>query len=376
MELEILQSNLRLAISLVYKAISPHSQIPTLNNFLLQATKSRLQITATDLEIAWTAWIGAKVKTEGEVLVDARILSEFVSGLPAGKLTFSSSEQQLTLSCGRHRANLATSLAKEYPRVVGEKETKAGQPLPLVTAKEGFEKVVFAAAVDDSRPALTSVNFHLTDGLLSLISTDGYRLSKWQSPIKSVAGTTDISLLIPAKAIREIVRLIDGAKQETDIECAWLSKKGQLVITSNWAQLVVKLIDGQYPDWQKIWPDAGTTILSLDREDLQVAVKLAAVFARDGANIVKLETGKNLLVVSANAKQVGDNRTEIEAKVNGEPVSVAFNSKYLLDLLSIVDTGQLRLSLSGGLKPGLFEPVTKKGSPSFQHIIMPVRVRE
>jgi DNA polymerase-3 subunit beta len=378
MELSVLCENLNRAITIVSRLVSSKSQLPILNNILLATDNGRLRLSATNLETGINYWVGAKVEKEGAITIPARILGEFITSLSSGKASLSCSENILKIVCGGVSATFNGIAAEEFPKIpvlVGEPTLEFNPPVFV----EAISKVAFAAATDEGRQVLTGVRWVIGDEGFLLAATDGYRLSVKKIMAGRKTGKKEnIDLLIPAKALLEIVRILGEAKEKKakeekrSIEMRVTPGENQVIFEIDDVGLVTRLLEGQFPNFEKIIPASSTTKTVIDTSELLKAVRVAAIFARDSANLVKLKAEKDRVTISANAPQVGENTTIIEAKTEGEESEIAFNCRYLLDLLSGASCERVSLETSGSLRPGVFRFV---GDDSFLHIIMPVKVQ-
>jgi len=373
MKLEVLQENLNKGLSVASRFVASRPQLPILANILFLAEKNnRLRLTATNLEMGIQYQLGAKVEEEGQLTVPAKELTEFISYLSAGKLVLESKKKtQLEVGSQSGRAVFSGMNAAEFPKFPVADEGKIAS-LPVKSLAEAVSCCSFAAAGDDSRPVLAAVYWQFTANGYRMVATDGYRLSmKDISGVKLKLGNgKDVFFLIPARSLTEVTRLVN---LEETIKVG-LTKDGNQVIflLPDW-QLSSRLIEGEFPDYQKIIPQETKTKISLEKEELHQAVKIASVFARESANIVKFVLKKDQMVITANAPSMGENKTEINAKIKGPELSIAFNYRFILDFLNAVpdEEEEVVLEFNDALSPGVF----KIGSdPSWLHIIMPVRI--
>lgn len=379
MELIVLQENLNKGLSTVGRLVSAKTQLPILNNILLATDNGRLRLSATNLETGINYWVGAKVEKEGSITIPSRVLSEFVSGLSSEKAHLTLSDLVLKLECGTTEATFNGIAASEFPSI----PTLVGVPtlsFDPTTFVDAVSKVAFAAATDEGRQVLTGVKWIVGDGEFTMAATDGYRLSVKKFPISIKKGKeAKKELLVPARALLEMVKILGEVGQKRgkeekkeDLKIQIMQGENQVIFEANDVGLVTRLLEGQYPNFEKIIPGSSTTKTTIDTVELLRGVRVASIFARDSANLVKFSIQKDTITITANAPQVGQNITTIEAKTEGEPGEIAFNSRYLLDLLNITPTEQIVLETSGSLKPGVFR---FPGDDSFLHIIMPVRVQ-
>lgn len=360
----------------VGRIISAKSQLPTLGNVLIAAENNRLRLLATNLEISINFWVGAKVEKEGGLLLPARTLAELVSSLPAEKVDLEATSEILKISCGSFQASLNGLPSGEFPPFPSLPE-KTKTSFPLSAFLEAVSQVAFAAAQDEGRPILAGVKWLPGEGEISLASTDGYRLSVKKIPFK----TTFLkdSLVIPSRALLEAAHLSQekGKKDDGEELGIFLApSENQIVFSLGEVEVASRLIEGEFPDFTKIIPSGFTSRAAIGKEELLRATRVAAVFARDSANIIRWKIDPSAdggkLTLSANSPQVGENISEIEAKIEGEAGEIAFNFRFLLDFLNAVKSEEIIFEMSGPLNPGVFK---LSGDDSLLHIIMPVRVQ-
>lgn len=369
MKIQILQENLNRGLNITSRSISTKAQLPILANVLLKTDKSRLQISATNLETGVALWLGAKVEKEGEITIPAKILTEIVASLPPEKINLEVEGNSLKISSPGYEATLNGIPATEFPK---SPAYSPGTLLSLPSKKllEAINQVAFAAATDEGRPILTGVLFKLQEKKLSLVATDGYRLSLKTIELETPA-KEEVSLLLPAKTLMEVGRIITDEKAQI-VQMGFTKEQNQVVFVFADLELFSRVIEGEFPDYLKIIPQSFSTKVLLDRENFTRAVKVVSIFARDSANIVKLKVGKSLLEISANSPQVGENKNSLEAKLEGEENEIAFNYRFVQGFLGAVSQPEISLEITGPLNPGVFRTI---GDESFLHIIMPVRLQ-
>lgn len=374
MKVSLLSQNLQKKILFINHAVSQRSQLPILLNFLIRAEKGRLSISATDLEVGIVVEVPAKIEEEGAITVPAKTFTELMGAIFLDKITLETSGEGLVLTGSKTTAIFQTSPAEEFPKLY---EEKGRQILSLAreTIGKDFSKIVFAASPDSERPALSGVLIkEEKDGFL-LVATDGYRLSLKKHALKNVKKTKKedlISILVPSRIIKELVQM-EKDEDGGDVGVYMSAEKNQIVFSTSDTTLVGRLIEAEFPNYEKIIPQDSSTKTVFQREDLQRAIKAGYVFARQTAGIVKMTIQKNKIVISANAPSVGKNTIEIDAETIGEENDIAFNARYLLDFLSNTMSEEISFEMTGPLNPGVF----KEGDdPSFLHLIMPIRVQE
>lgn len=375
MKLSVLQENLAYGLTTASRSVATKAQLPVLANILLATDKGRLKLSATNLETGINLWLGAKIERQGAISVPAKILTEYVSSLPAEKIDLEAKENSLYLSCGNYQASFIGLPAGEFPTV----PSLEGKPEISLSTKDlslAISQVAFAAAQDEGRPVLTGVLIQAKQGNLILVATDGYRLSlKKLDGLEGIQKVVEFQkgLLIPARTLIEVGKIISVGGEEKILGLTITPQANQVIFTTPDCEIVSRLIEGKFPDFEKILPEKGTTRVTVDNKNLTMAVRVAAIFARESANIVRIEVKEGKLKISANAAQVGDNISEIEAKTEGESSKIAFNSRYLLDFLNSIDSELINFQMTTHLNPGVFAPA---GDKSYLHIIMPVRVQE
>ncbi len=377
MQVTVLQENLNKGLTMVGRAVATRPTLPITSHVLLKTDQGRLKLVATNLEIALSAWVGAKVDGEGSIAVPARLLSEFVASLPNDRveLTVAPDSRQLEVRCARFQARIAGQSEEEFPPI-----PTAGDGAAAIVDAEGLRRAIrqveFAAAADDTRPVLTGVFARFEEGELTLAAADGFRLSVRQVPL--VAPVSEpMTLTIPAAALRELSRLLP--EQEEPVELMANATRGEIRLRLKNAEMVSKLLQGTYPNYTNLIPKSYVSKVTMNVADFLRAIRSAAVFARDGSGIVRLvvEPGEDLapgrLTVSARAEEVGENTVELDVLVEGEGAKIAFNSKYLSDVLSVLDTEQLYLETTSPSSPGLLRP--SGSADDYTHVVMPMFVQ-
>lgn len=374
MKVSLILENLRKKILFLNHAISTRTQLPTLLNFLIEAKKGKLSISATDLEVGITTEISAKIEEEGAITVPAKTFTELIGTIFLDKITLETSGDGLVLTGNKTTTVFQTSPAEDFPKLY---EDKGKQILSLAkeTMGKDFSKVVFAASPDSERPALSGVLIREeTDGFL-LVATDGYRLSLRKHALKNVKKTKRedlISILVPSRVIKELIQM-EKDEDGSDVGVYVSAEKNQIVFSTSDTTLVGRLIEAEFPSYEKIIPGDFSTKTVFQKEDLQRAIKAAYVFARQTAGIVKMSIKSGKIIISANAPSVGKNTIEVDAKTIGEENDIAFNARYLLDFLSIATSEEISFEMTGPLNPGVFK---EEGDSTFLHLIMPIRVQQ
>ena len=376
MKLSCLQENLAEGLSIVGRAVSPRSTLPVLGNVLVATDGGRLKLSATDLEVGINCWIGAKVEEEGATTVPARTFIDLVNALPPGQvdLELVVRTQTLNLRAARSEANIKGIDAQEFPIVAVPDEDAQGIPIEPDVLRTAIEQVAFAAATDESRPILTGVLAQFENETLTLAAADGFRLSVRTVTLPD-AVADPFSIIVPAQALTELRRV--SGEQEEPVAIHVTPERNQVIFELTNVVLVSQLIDGNFPDYHQIIPRDTTTHTVLDTAPFLKACKMAQIFARDAANISRFqaEPGSELepghVRVSATSAETGEDVSEIDATVEGDPIEIAFNVGYLIDVLSVTDAAQVALDTTTSSSPGVIRPV---GEDAFTHVIMPMHL--
>jgi len=361
----------------------------------METDNSRLKLVATNLEMAISCWIGAKVEEEGAITIPARLLIEFVSSLPADKIDIglSSGTKILGLQCARFEARISGVDAKDFPPIPKIDEGITTK-VEVEALRQGISQVVFAAATEESRPVLTGVDARFNGDSLTLAAADGFRLAVYTLPL-AVPVSQETEVIIPARSLAELNRLMGDQEDMVDITIN--PNKSQALFRLKDIELVSQLVQGTFPQYEQLIPQSSSTQATVDVAEFLRASKTASIFARDGSGIVRLvitpggELTPGKLTISARSEEVGDDVGEIDATVEGEEAKIAFNGKYLADVLSVLEpqrsatakrpdghlsktqeVTQVSLGTTNPSSPGVIRPV---GVDNYVHVVMPMFVQ-
>lgn len=375
MKISVMQENLAKGLGVVSRAVAgQRAPLPVLTHILLSTDNGRLKIAATNLELAINCWIGAKVESEGAICIPARTFSELVALLPADvvHLELNVRTQSLRITCGRTDNNVKGIDAQEFPII----PTFTPVNVAYVEAellRKMIAKVVFAAATDENRPMLTGVLTKMEGGNLTLAASDGFRVSECRGQLTAPV-TDPIAILIPAKAVAEVGRLIGDQTEPVAITVT--PSGAQALFHLDNTDVVAQLIDQRFPDYANVIPRAYNTRTVVNTAELLKACKQASVFARDSNNLAKIaiepgEDGVGKICITAQAQETGDNQSELEGDVKGPAVEIGFDARFLVDVASVIDTPQLAIETTAAKAPGVIRPV---GDDSFLHVVMPMHL--
>ena len=376
MRVSCLQENLAKGLSIVGRAVASRSTLPVLSNVMLATDNGRLKLSATNLELGINCWVGAKVEEEGATTVPARLLTDFVNSLPPERIDLELAVRTQTLNarCARFEANIKGIDAQEFPIIPTAEDGEKAIRLEPEDLRQMIDQVAFAAATDESRPLLTGVLAHFEGNRLTLAAADGFRLSVRSAPLGREVDQP-VEIIIPARALGELARI--SADQEEWVEVIITPARNQILFHLSDVDVVSQLIEGKFPDYNQIIPSGFATRTVLDASGFLKAARVSHLFARDAANIVRLEIspGDELmpghLTLAATSTELGDNVGQVDATIEGDPVEIAFNAKYLIDILSVVGSAQVALETTSAASPGVLRPV---GDEDFIHVIMPMHI--
>lgn len=365
MKFSILQQDLLPSLSAVARSVGFRSTLPILDNLLLVVEENKLKIAATNLEIGVIKYVTVETEEPGQITVPAKTLVELISGLGPNKITLESQNEVLTIASGKLKASINGISAAEFPVIPLSGD--AGVSFP----KEAFltsSQILFASAVDEGRPILTGILTEVSGGKLDFVATDGFRLAHRQLDLPK--GTPSFKSLIPKRTFEEVLRLI-GEEDVSEVTIATSANQNQVVFTLGNTHVSSRLIEGQFPVWGKIIPQKIVGKAIIAKDDLLKAIKLAAIFAKNEANIVVFTTRKGVLKLESHTKEVGSQENEVEGEVEGEELTIAFNTKFILDAVSNCPSSQIMIEFSGPLSAVLVKPVGLEG---LRYIVMPVRL--
>lgn len=366
MELTVLQENLSSALKDMSPFIQGTLPVPLLENILIQVENNKLKISATDLLIGIQKEIRAKILKEGKICVNARRFSSFINQIPPGKIDILLEKTQLLVKTERTQAEFNTVAPDDFPSLepISQKNI-----IKKELIKEVSQQITGAASTDEARNVLTGISFENKNGRTRIAATDGFRLSLKEIEGELIKEGTE-SLIVPARLFADIAKIIPGDK---DLYFELGENKTLLKIAWEETLVNVQLIEGTFPDFERIVPSGFVTQVIVDKDSFERIIKTAAIFAQESSNIVKVVFKEDFIEVSANSPKVGINTNRVAAVIDGEEQKIAFNFRFLLDFLKSVESEEIIIQLSGSLKPCVFRA---KGREDYLHIIMPVRVQE
>jgi len=378
MKITCLQENLSRGLAVVGRAVANRATLPVIHNVLLNVDQSMLKLSATNLEIAMTTWVGAKIEEEGSITVPARLLSEFVNSLPNDPINLQLEEGSglLEISSGSSKAHINITDASEFPPIPTVDDGIAAEVDPFVL-RSAITRVAFAAATEESRPVLTGVELKLDESKFTMAAADGFRLAVHHGALLKPV-PEEMSVIIPARTMNELNRLISD--REEPVEILMTPAKGQVMFRirgGDTVEIVSQLLQGTFPNYEQLIPQSYTTRAVMDLPTVLRAARTASIFARDGSNIIRMhlmpaeaDTEPPKVEISARSEEVGDNEDTVDLdEIEGEEGKIAFNSRYLLDVLSVLEKGKIALETTTSSSPGVFKPTD---SDDYIHVVMPM----
>lgn len=375
MRVSCMQDKLARGLSIVNRAVATRSTLPVLGNVLLETEGSALKLAATNLEIGITTWVEATVEEPGSTTLPAKLFADLVNQSPPERIqmTMTGQNQELHYRCASVDATIKGIDSSEFP-IIPTAEGGTTVQLPASLLKEMIEQVSFAAAVDESRPILTGVLLDLRSDQLRMAAADGFRLSLRNAPLERVL-EQPLQVIVPARALNEIGRLINDEDEVVDLVVT--PNRNQLLFHLDRVDLVTQLIEGNFPDVHRLIPASHSTRTVVDTAQLLRAVRRAYIFARDAANVIRFQISDTdpgtpgELRLSAEANELGENEEGLIAQIEGDGMEIAFNAKYVIDVLSIMPSAQVAIETSTSSSPGVIRPV---GGDGFIHVIMPMHI--
>ncbi len=375
MKVSVLQENLAQGLGIVSRAVSPRSTLPVLANILVKTEEGRLRLSATNLEIGITCWIGAKIEEEGSTTVPARTFSDLVSTLPNAQVDMSlnTQSQNLNVNSGPSNTDIKCIDSQEFPPMP-QPELNGGAQFNVKDLKEIIRQVVFSASTDDARPVLTGVLLVIEETKLIMAAADGFRLSVREAELSHPVDAP-IRAIIPARALMELARIAgDG---DDIVEMLLPEGRGQVIFRMKNVELSSQLIEGNFPEYQQIIPGSHNTRTIVSTNAFLKACKQAEIFAREGSHIARVNIipGDDLqpgsIEISAQSEETGSSEVLVDATIEGPAVLIAFNVRFLREALDVISTPNVALETTAAAAPGLLRPLSEEG---FLHVIMPMHL--
>jgi len=368
MKLLCVQENLHQGLSIASRMVRPQATLPVLSNVLLKTENGRLKISATDLEIGITCYIRAKIEKEGAITVPAKILVEYISMNNDETIDLEVKDNTLYLKSDRYQTKIKGIDASEFP-LIPEIKAKPILTLSASYLKEAISQVLIAPSLDDTKPVLTGVCLKVKDKEVKLVATDSFRLAEKKISLEEEVKETK-EVIIPSKTLFEISRILSLVRPHS---VSIVISANQVLFVMDEVSVVSRLVEGNFPDYETIIPKEVSSEVIVEVSEFQNALKISGLFAKESGNNVKLKATKDKLVITAISSLVGESTSVVPATVSGPEIEIAFNVKFLLDVLSVLSCPKISLGLSGKLNPGIIRPF---GQKEYLYLIMPLQVEE
>lgn len=374
MKLTVSQAQLAHGLGLVSRAVSPRSTLPVLGNILIATDEGRLRLSATNLELGITCWIGAQIEEEGSVTIPARIFGDLVSTLPGDKVSLAliTRTQTLNIRSGTSNFDIKGIEASEFPPMPVP-DLSTGVELNVSDFKEMIQQVSFAASTDEARPVLQGVQLEITENQISLAATDGFRISVRSAELSS-AVANPVKVIIPARSLSELARIaVNGSEI---VAMVVPPDRGQAIFHLKDAELVTQLIEGNFPDYRAIIPRSFKTRTVISTAEFLKACRQAEIIAREGNYVIRLkmqpqEGGPGTLEFTTQSEETGSGEVVVDANIEGPELLIAFNVRFLSEVLEVIGSPNTILETNQNNTPGLISPV---GDETYKHVIMPMHL--
>jgi len=365
MQLICLQENFKKVLNIAERIIGRSLTLPILNNILLSTEKNKLKISSTNLEIGINCWLSGKIEKEGSITVPAKLISSFVNNLPNKKILLKTKNNQLEVKCENYKSVINSLSSDDFPIIPKITEN------PLIKIKGSVLKNNFAQVVDmvsfsESRPEISGVYMEFNNNSIKLAATDSFRLAEKNIEINDKKLNKQF-IIIPQKTVQELIRILG----EDDIDVDIILSHNQVLFDLGDVQIISRLIDGQYPDYQQIIPDKFITQVVVNKAELINNIKIASLFSEKNNNInFSIKPDKSIIEVSAKSGDIGENKSQLEAKIEGKGLDIILNSRYFLDGLNNIFSDKVIIGLNADTKPVVVRPF---GDINYTYVIMPIK---
>jgi len=363
MKIICLQENLKNNLNIVQNIIGRNLTLPILNNLLLETENGRLKISATNLEIGINTWTSGKIEKEGSITCPAKIFYSFISNLPNKKIEINTKDNNLSIKCENYKANLKGLPADDFPLIPKIKEP-ALLEIDSVKLKEALSQIVGAAAVSESRPEISGIFFKFDKNNLVLAATDSFRLAE-KIIFSAASKNNNQDLIIPQRTIQELIRILGEKGEKVKI----ILGNNQVLFEMADSQLISRIIDGQYPDYQQIIPRDFSTKIEIEKEELLNSVRLAGFFSSK-INDIKFVVRSGRLEIISHDPDLGENRSLLAPKIKGKDLEINFNYRYILDGLSNIFSQKVFLGFNSSAQPVVIRPA--EGN-DYLYVAMPIK---
>ncbi len=362
------KDNLSHGVQIVQRAVSAKNPLPVLTGILVKASEGHLTFSATDLELGIECVTPATVEEQGGVVLPAKYFSEIVRRLPDVTINFESSKEKnnTIIRYGQSEFNLLGMPEEDFPSL-----PTVDSDSVLSVKQEQFKTMIrqvgFATSTDDNRPIFTGILMEIEQGNMKLVATDTHRLAYRIGQIDKAQESMEKSVIIPGKTLNELNKIMTGEGEDLKIAFG----DNQVVFEMPGIRFVSRLIEGQFPNYRQVIPQGCKTKIKVKTKDLLESAERASLLAKDGSNVIKFNIEEEYMMISSNSPDIGKIEEQVPIVMEGEKTQIAFNSKYLIDVIKVIDTEEMMVELTGPLSPGIIKPIDDE---SYIYLILPIRV--
>jgi DNA polymerase-3 subunit beta len=351
-------------ISIVQKAITGKSTMPILEGIYIKASESTLTLIASDMDVSIQTLVEATVIQEGSIVIDAKIFGEIIRKLPNSIIKMEIIENQLIkITCEKSVFDVVYMNANEFPEL-----PEINEQLKISVNQNILKNMIkgtsFAIAQEETRPILQGILFEVKNKNLNLVALDGYRLA-----IKSefLDNDMDIEVVIPGKTLNEVSKILEDIEDIVDITFT----NNHILFNLEKTKIISRLLEGKFINYNSLLPQEHKLLVNVNRQELQNAIERASLMAKDGnTNLIKLDIQQDNLIITSNS-QLGKVREEISIKLQGDEIEIAFNSKYLLDVLKNMEQNEVVMKMTSGISPCVIE---EQNNGNARYLVLPVRL--
>lgn len=369
MKIICLQENLKNGLNIVQNIIGKNLILPILNNILLETQHGRLKISSTNLEIGINCWISSKVEKEGKITIPAKQFNIFINNLPNKKIELETKENSILIKCENYKTIFKGLSADEFP-IIPKIENEIFSSISSDIFKKNLLQVVNIAALSESRPEISGILFKFSKKNLKLVATDSFRLV--EKNIYNLNCQEEKTIIVPQKTVQELIRILS----EKDGEMKLILNQNQILFDFDDIQLISRLIDGQYPNYEQFMPKDVKIQIILDREEFLNIIRTASIFSgRTGIIKVTINPQKSLLEIFSQDPNLGENKSQISAEISmaenkKDKIDIDFNYKYLFDGLSNLESKKIIFGINDPSSPAI---IKETDDTSYLYLVMPIK---
>ncbi|MBY0757093.1 DNA polymerase III subunit beta [Clostridium sardiniense] len=358
------KQKLQEGISIVQKAITGKSTMSVLEGIYINANKDGLTLIGSDMDVSIETKVNADVINEGSIVIDAKIFGEIIRKLPNSEIKIETMDNDtVQITCEKSVFNVVYMNADEFPELPKLNENMKVE-VPQNILKNMIKCTSFAIAQDETRPILQGILFEVKDRTLNLVALDGYRLA-----IKSeyLDSDFDIEIVIPGKTLNEVSKILEDVNDLVQITFT----NNHILFNLNKTRIISRLLEGKFVNYKSLLPEEHKLLVTVKKQDLQNGIERASLMAKDGNNnLIKLEFQDEALVITSNS-QLGKVREEVGINLQGDKIQIAFNSRYLIDVLKNFEEEEVVMEMTSSVSPCI---IKAKEADNYKYLVLPVRL--